>query len=223
MATHLSAHEGRSTSAHETESAARILAGCWDGNLVRRLGEGGQRRGCGRGVQPAVGGHVWWTGERGRGGGGGRGTRGTREPRASTEKTELAEEPAESARRVQGTRTRTRTSGVRSPRVGKPAAVADDAVDDGEIRRAPGEDTPNNASSASSAETPIRIARQLSRKAGDFLQEAGATVTASPAMRRAREGIEKLQSASEKVLAPGKGAQLPRWGRDDWRRLRLRR
>ena len=72
-------------------------------------------------------------------------------------------------------------------------------------RLAPDPATPNNASSASSAETPIRIARQLSRKAGDFLQEAGATVTASPAVRRAREGIEKLQSASGKVLNSGKG------------------
>ena len=57
-------------------------------------------------------------------------------------------------------------------------------------------------------ETPIRLARQLSRQAGDFLQEAGATVTASPAVRRAREGIEKLQSASGKVLPTKRGSFL---------------
>ena len=62
-------------------------------------------------------------------------------------------------------------------------------------------------------ETPIRLARQLSRQAGDFLQEAGATVTASPAVRRAREGIEKLQrlsrSSRDSREAPESGKVLP--------------
>ena len=66
----------------------------------------------------------------------------------------------------------------------------------------------SQSSAQTERETPIRLARQLSRQAGDFLQEAGATVTASPAVRRAREGIEKLQSASEKVLPTKRGSFL---------------
>ena len=66
----------------------------------------------------------------------------------------------------------------------------------------------SQSSAQTERETPIRLARQLSRQAGDFLQEAGATVTASPAVRRAREGIEKLQSASGKVLPTKRGSFL---------------
>ena len=40
VATHLSAHEGEKHVRARNESLARILAGCWDGSLVRRLGEG---------------------------------------------------------------------------------------------------------------------------------------------------------------------------------------
>ena len=206
VATHLSAHEGEKHVRSRNESLARILAGCWDGSLVRRLGEGGNGA-ADEGTRVAW--SSWW----------GRGTPRVRigRGRGGRQSEETRVEDGEDG-------TCGGTGGVGAAGTGDagtgdvggsiPTGSAGPETFGGgrspttrsmTARSAlPGEETPNNASSASSAETPIRIARQLSRKAGDFLQEAGATVTASPAVRRAREGIEKLQSASGKVLAPGK-------------------
>ena len=209
VATHLSAHEGEKHVRSRNESLARILAGCWDGSLVRRLGEGGNGVDVdGGSSRPSAGRDGDDAGDV-RGGGGGRGGREREETRF-----EYGEDgtgggtggvgaagtgDADADADVEGS-IPTRSAGPETFGGGRSPTTRSMTA-----RSAlPGEETPNNASSASSAETPIRIARQLSRKAGDFLQEAGATVTASPAMRRAREGIEKLQSASGKVLAPGK-------------------
>ena len=207
VATHLSAHEGEKHVRARNESLARILAGCWDGSLVRRLGEGVVDTGAGssgslrdgddaravtfggrgeRGASVEDGGTREETrgadgGEDGGTGDGGTGGVVTAVKGADADAEVGGSIPAGAGGRSPTTRSMTARSGERVP------------------------STPNNSNNSSAglertAETPIRIARQLSRKAGDFLQEAGATVTASPAVRRAREGIEKLQSASEKVL-----------------------
>ena len=214
VATHLSAHEGEKHVRARNESLARILAGCWDGSLVRRLGEGVVDTHGADGVVDTGAGSsgTLRDGDDARAVTfGGRGERGASVEEGGTREETRGADGGEDG----GTGDGVTTGGVVKAVKGADAdAEVGGSIPAGAGGRSPttrsmtarsGErvpSTPNNSSAVveRTAETPIRIARQLSRKAGDFLQEAGATVTASPAVRRAREGIEKLQSASEKVL-----------------------